>query len=412
MNIRTKLLLGYLSIAVLVGIIVIIAVFTINEIENQFDVVNKEILPIIEVLEELEINGLQISYSATDIGLMITELQKAKKSKEEIAKKLEEEEKESGKEEYKKALQTLEKLAAQFSPEYDSFLKKITQLGKELIQKSDAFIQLKKEGISGEIIIEAEEKLEEQVQLFRKTTQEMLLHEKKESKELHEILHEYILGAINLFVLSGILAFFLAIILGVLIAQGISAPLIHLTHAVIEVGKAKFDTRVDTSPTGEVGILARTFNQMAIDLSRTTVSKNYFESIVNSMNNSLIVLTPEGKIRELNHMTCYLLGYQVDELMGESFDIVIDKEKFFPETSADSLSFLGFVNNVEIEYVTKTGEKIPVMFSGSTMDSDNGEIGGYVCVAQNITELKRLQEKLKKSKQKSRLSGFFLKRNQ
>jgi len=46
--------------------------------------------------------------------------------------------------------------------------------------------------------------------------------------------------------------------------------------------------------------------------------------------------------------------------------------------------------------MTKKRQTFPVMFSGSTLSGDDGEIEGYVFVAQNITELKRVKEKLKK----------------
>jgi len=155
----------------------------------------------------------------------------------------------------------------------------------------------------------------------------------------------------------------------------------------------------------------------------------------------LIVLNPDGKIHEVNHATCYTLGYTEEELIGQSFENFIDQEAFFQEgvsnptnqenqerridggaaigtlsqdhlsqerlpqdrlsdesqSSADLLSFLGFINNIEVFYLAKDGEKIPVLFSGAMMSDDDGEIRGYVCVAQNITELKRLEEQLKKA---------------
>ena len=169
-----------------------------------------------------------------------------------------------------------------------------------------------------------------------------------------------------------------------------------LNEATAEIAKTKFDTRVEVQSQDEVGMLAESFNQMVEDLSKTTVSKNYFESIVNSMNNSLIVLNVDGTIREINETTNYMLGYQDKELIGQNIDTAINIKEFGGEGSVDSLSFLGFINNMETHYRTKDGEQIPVLFSGSTITAEDGSIGGYVCVAQNISELLLIHDGLTK----------------
>ena len=46
---------------------------------------------------------------------------------------------------------------------------------------------------------------------------------------------------------------------------------------------------------------------------------------------------------------------------------------------------------VETEYLSKAGKAIPVLFSSSIMKANDQETRGYICVAQDITEIKTLR---------------------
>ncbi len=396
MRIRTKLILGYISVSILVALIGMVTYQTLDDIEKEFDEVIHEMIPVIETLEELQIRALQIVSSSFGFGLIATEL----RNNEGIAnaeQALEEERQELPISSYYQTLKQMEDLAAEHSPEYDDFMSEIKPQGEKLIQLSQQLVEMKEKGVTGVEILEIEEKLEGQAKTFLSKVDSVVSHEKEEAHEISEDLHSDILEALQRFFMITAITFLVAITLGIVISQTIAKPIMYLTKATAEIAKAKFDTRVEVSSDDEVGELAQSFNQMAEDLSRTTVSKTYFESIVNSMNSSLMVLTAEGIIKEVNETTCYFLGYHADELLGQSYEMVIDKDQFFQESMIDSLSFLGFTNNVEIIYLTKDGEKMTVMFSGSTITDVDGQIGGYVCVAQNITDLHRPEAKKKQT---------------
>ena len=52
----------------------------------------------------------------------------------------------------------------------------------------------------------------------------------------------------------------------------------------------------------------------------------------------------------------------------------------------------GALRSVEKVYRTKDGRSIPVLFSGSIMYDDTGNVQGIVCIAQDITERKQTDE--------------------
>jgi len=128
-------------------------------------------------------------------------------------------------------------------------------------------------------------------------------------------------------------------------------------------------------------------------------SREYADNIIRSMTESLIVVSPEGIIETVNPATCALLGYEQKEIVGQPVGKVVaeeeEEEELFKGSGIEDLIKKGSVQNVERAYLSKDGAKIPVLFSGSVMRDDDGKIQGIVCVAQDITELKRAEEQVR-----------------
>ena len=126
---------------------------------------------------------------------------------------------------------------------------------------------------------------------------------------------------------------------------------------------------------------------MTTILQEPAVSRPYVDDIIRSMHDILIVVDHNAKIAMVNRATTDLLGYDQDELIGTPFWGIL----------AQDLS--GVVNdimigNVEKVYLAKDGSKVPVSVSGSVIRDKDGRIQGIVCVAQDITERKRMEAAL------------------
>jgi two-component system, NtrC family, sensor kinase len=63
-------------------------------------------------------------------------------------------------------------------------------------------------------------------------------------------------------------ALVLTVVLGAVVARGMSRPLGALTRAAEALGRGELDHRADVTSSGEVGVLARAFNQMAEEITR------------------------------------------------------------------------------------------------------------------------------------------------
>ena len=197
-------------------------------------------------------------------------------------------------------------------------------------------------------------------------------------------------------VLNVMVAIVLAAVVFIVSRQIIFDPITELAHAIARLAKGDLSTRIAVKATGEVQMLLEGFNQMAEDLDKTTVSKDYVDNIIKSMINSLIVVSPENKIIRTNTATCMLLGYEEKELVGRPVETIFGGSGSGKDPWMKTMLTDNHVSNIEETYLTKNGQEIPVLFSASVMYDANKVIRGIVYVAQDITERKRAEEELQK----------------
>jgi PAS domain S-box-containing protein len=116
-------------------------------------------------------------------------------------------------------------------------------------------------------------------------------------------------------------------------------------------------------------------------------SQEYVDNILRSMEESLLVTDTDLQIRRVNPSTLRLLGYTEEELIGRpAGQVILERES--PARR----------NTVERTYRTKTGCLIPVLFSSAEMRNGAGALEGYVWLAQDMTELQRVQRELVRAK--------------
>ncbi len=126
-------------------------------------------------------------------------------------------------------------------------------------------------------------------------------------------------------------------------------------------------------------------------------AKDYTDNIIKSMADTLIVVDPDGTIETINQTTLDLLGYQENELIGKSINIIFGEEKtLLSEGSGldDNSTKKAIVRNREKTYLSKDGRRIPVFFSASVMRADDGKTLGIICVARDITEQRKTQQEI------------------
>lgn len=201
----------------------------------------------------------------------------------------------------------------------------------------------------------------------------------------------------SLIILVTLLVVALALGVGYLIYRSIARPLHKLTDAARNLGQGNLNERIRLQSNDEIGELASAFNDMASNLSKTTVSKDYVDNIIQSMADSLIVTDQFAHIEKVNRATERLLGFEANELIGKPLKEIFhngDGRKAVRMTEDESENE---VLNFETHYETKSGQLIPVSFSRSVLHDASGHIKGLVCLASDITERKEAEEQITRS---------------
>ena len=122
------------------------------------------------------------------------------------------------------------------------------------------------------------------------------------------------------------------------------------------------------------------------------------QNIISTITDFLILIDPAGQVVTVNNSLLNFLEYETSEVVGASFT------RFFPVERA-ALDFFAEIkdkNGVksrECYLRTKNGIDVPVIFSASVLKDEYGTIAGFVCVARDITELKKTEDILWRAKQ-------------
>ncbi|MFZ6184076.1 sensor histidine kinase [Nannocystis pusilla] len=123
-------------------------------------------------------------------------------------------------------------------------------------------------------------------------------------------------------------------------------------------------------------------------------ARRYADNILASMAESLVVVDAAGRIQTVNRATLKLLDALPEQLLGRPF------AELLPEFSSElPLPHEPQQGLVERVYRAPGGREIPVLYARSDLRDDHGEPIGAVCVASDITHLKRAEGSLREAKQ-------------
>ena len=169
--------------------------------------------------------------------------------------------------------------------------------------------------------------------------------------------------------------------------RSLQRSLTTLRDAVEQVRTGRLDGHVSIHTQDELGQLAQSLDQMTTTLNERTVSRTYLHAVLDSMAELLFVVGTDGRIRRANQAAADALGQSATDLRGTCLVDHFD---------ADPLAVEG-EGPTERTLTPTDGSARPVLVSRSTLEGADATQGTLVCVAQDISERKAAEEKLRRS---------------
>jgi len=181
----------------------------------------------------------------------------------------------------------------------------------------------------------------------------------------------------------------LGVLLAWFIARRFGRSIALLIKSADRIGEGDYTGPLNLAGRDELKGLQQALERMRQRLCETAVTRNYLDTVLNSLSDSVLVTGTDGAIKSCNEATCRLLGYSQSELIGRPLLELIDAEHrgaFDPAGAAEAR---------ETVLRTASGQTIPVSIASSAISTPDPQFQGTIYVARNITERKRAERRIR-----------------
>jgi diguanylate cyclase (GGDEF)-like protein/PAS domain S-box-containing protein len=188
----------------------------------------------------------------------------------------------------------------------------------------------------------------------------------------------------------GVLLSLLAAWLTSLLINRIDRAMMALMTSAERIGRGNHAAPVAQSGVPEIAALETALERMRQALTGTTISRDYLDAVLSSMNDAVLVTGPDGRVRTVNAAACELLGRSERELVGvELVSLVAEDHR--PTFSVEGL----LDERGETVVATGRGQTIPVSVSASSIASTDPAFQGSIFVLRDITDRKRAERRIR-----------------
>ncbi len=151
----------------------------------------------------------------------------------------------------------------------------------------------------------------------------------------------------------------------------------------------------------EVDSFISCINMLGEELRETTISKNYFNNIFNSVSDMIFVLDLEGKIQNTSPSVQDTLNYPISKFINKSIDsIEVNKGKSIFFHISQHLKTNRKPIEIETSFKNKDGEIIQVHSSTVFLYDEKKCKIGYLLVAKDLSTIKEIEFSLNESEKK------------
>jgi PAS domain S-box-containing protein len=214
--------------------------------------------------------------------------------------------------------------------------------------------------------------------------------------QILEASRRLLLLAVSALVIGGIFSY--------LTGKRLTEPISKLTEGAKRINKGVLDQKIDISTGDELGELARTFNDMALNLDQkikdiitskeqTEAAEKYLETLFDSIDDGIFVVNSDHEIVKVNKPFLKLMGLNEECVMGRTCHEMVfgDKAQYKTEECPvkkllQTKKPLRFMHEININGTKK------ILEINASPFIDKKDITNIILVLRDITQQKALEE--------------------
>jgi diguanylate cyclase (GGDEF)-like protein/PAS domain S-box-containing protein len=190
--------------------------------------------------------------------------------------------------------------------------------------------------------------------------------------------------------LTGFVLAMLAALLTWRVTRRLDRPIHELIETAERIGNGNYTTPLALTGQHELAPLESALEQMRQKLRQSTIDSNYLTTVLDSMNDAVLVTSTAGNITKINAAAQRLFGFNDDQLAGKPL-----KDLLVPVQHADPEHDQSVLELQESVIRTASGQTIPVSISSSSLSAAKSEFQGTIFVMRDITERKRAERRIR-----------------
>jgi two-component system NtrC family sensor kinase len=211
----------------------------------------------------------------------------------------------------------------------------------------------------------------------------------------------------------GLIGLAIAICAAVIVARLYSRSLDPLLWGTMRIASGDLHYQIPSHSADEIGVLSRSFNDMVRRLRERTValeeSERRYRHVTENVRDIIFSLDASRKIVFVNYRAEHVLGYPVDQILGKRLTdfMALDAREKLLQGGGGPLTSPGALPR-ELTVLTRLGEEVILELESVRSGGPQGEAEIHG-IARDITQRKRMEEKLRRSEKLAALGEIVSK---
>jgi PAS domain S-box-containing protein len=232
-----------------------------------------------------------------------------------------------------------------------------------------------------------------------------------------DVLYSEAYGVVNDMKFIALIIIAVGFVLGFILSRGITNPLNGLVDSVRKWSSGE-GMSIKTDRKDEIGELASTFKEMAVNLDRKVEELNnsvireketrrYLDNILMSAGSGIIVVDHTDRITMFNRAAQVISGYQDNEVLNKDYHVFSKMIQCDIESIIEGLTKGGIeIMQKEVSLLSDYGRSIPCRIVCSRVRNEGNEKIGYILLISDLEVIKKMEEELKREDRLSIIGEF------